>query len=218
MTILDSMDFSDATSILNNYSKAILKGKVAHQEIAPYRGKYPNLNFSLPKIAAVLVLLYPIKNETYFVLIERTKYQGKHSGQISFPGGKKEEADTNIIETALREAREETNIKKEGLNIIGELSKIYIPPSNFEVTPILAFSKNRPNFIPNKREVLEIIEVKIKDLVQPETIKKIKLQFNNGKTLNTPYFNLNSKRVWGATAMILNELKHYLLDMQKEKY
>ena len=101
------------------------------------------------------------------------------------------------------------------MKIIGELSKIFIPPSNYEVTPILATSDKRPEFIPNRREVVAILEVKIKDLIKPETIKKTKIQFDNGKTLNTPYFDLNSKTVWGATAMILNELKYYLLDTEK---
>ncbi len=210
------MDFTEATLILSNFSKKRLKGKIAHIEIAPYRANYPKLNPYLPKTAAVLVLLYPIKNETHCILIERTTYEGQHSGQISFPGGKKEKTDNNIFETALREAWEETNINIEDINIVGKLSKLYIPPSNFEVTPVLAFSENRPNFIANKREVLDIIEVKIKDLMQPKIVKKINIKFNNGKTLNTPYFDLNSKTVWGATAMILNELKHYLLDTENK--
>jgi len=214
---LGTMDFSQVISILNNYTKENLKGKNAHLEIAPFRAKYPNLQPSSPKIAAVLVLLYPVKNETHFVLIERTTYKGQHSGQISFPGGKQEKEDVSIIETALREAQEETNIEREEIQIIGELSKIFIPPSNFEVTPILAISNNRPEFVPNKREVVDVLEIKIKDLLLPKTIKKIKIEFDNGKTLNTPYFDLNSKTVWGATAMILNELKHYLLDATKEK-
>jgi len=209
------MDFADVTSILSNYSNTLLKGKIAHEEIAPYRAKYPDLKPLSPKTAAVLVLLYPIKKETHCVLIERSTYQGQHSGQISFPGGKKEKNDTNIFETAIREAWEEININKKDINIVGKLSKLYIPPSNFEVTPVLAFSKNQPNFIPSKREVVEILEVKIKDLVQPEIIKKTKIQFKNGKTLITPYFDLHSKTVWGATAMILNELKHYLLDSRE---
>tara|TARA_Y100000766_G_C18892229_1_gene599133 strand:+ start:1240 stop:1878 length:639 start_codon:yes stop_codon:yes gene_type:complete len=208
------MDFSKAVSIFNNYTKNKLKGKIAHLELAPFRAKYPNLKVLPHKTAAVLVLLYPIDNETHFVLIERTKYKGKHSGQISFPGGKKEKGDFTIIDTALREAKEETNIYSEEVEIIGELSKIFIPPSNFEVTPILALSKKPPDFIPNKREVVKILEVKIKDLIHPKTVKKIKIEFDKGKTLNTPYFDLNSKVVWGATAMILNELKHYLLDIE----
>ena len=212
------MEFSEAISLLNHYTKENLKGKIAHLEIAPFRSKYPNLKSSLPKIAAVLVLLYPVNNETHFVLIERTTYKGKHSGQISFPGGKQEKGDASIIATALREAQEETNIYFEDLEIIGELSKIFIPPSNFEVTPILAISKKRPNFIPNKREVVNILEVTIKDLLKPETIKKTKIDVDIGKILNTPYFDLNSKIVWGATAMILNELKHYLVGAKKEKY
>lgn len=210
------MDFSQAVSILNHYTKENLKGENSHLEIAPFRTKYQGLKSSSPKIAAVLVLLYPIKDETHFVLIERTTYKGQHSGQISFPGGKKEKADISIIETALREAQEETNIYKEDLQIIGELSKVFIPPSNFEVTPILGISNKRPDFIPNKREVVNILEVKIKDLIDPKMMKKIKIELDKGKILNTPCFDLNSKTVWGATAMILNELKHYLLDAQKE--
>ncbi len=209
------MHFSEAISILSNYSKEKLKGKIAHLEIAPFRKKYNNLIPSSPKKAAVLILLYPINTETHFVLIERPTYKGIHSGQISFPGGKKEKEDKNITQTALREAWEETNINNEDVKIIGELSKIFIPPSNYEVTPILATSDKRPEFIPNRREVVAILEVKIKDLIKPETIKKTKIQFDNGKTLNTPYFDLNSKTVWGATAMILNELKYYLLDTEK---
>ena len=215
MTNLRRMDFDETISILNHYSKKKLKGKIAHEEIAPFRANYTNLNPSSPKIAAVLVLLYPVINKSHFVLIERTKYKGQHSGQISFPGGKKEKKDKDIVETALREAWEETNIKKDEITIIGELSKLYIPPSNFEVTPILAFSKHQPDFIPNKREVVDVIEVKIEDLMKPQTIKKMKIKFKNGKVLNTPCFDFHSKTVWGATAMILNELKHYLLDSKK---
>jgi len=211
------MYFSEATSILSNYTKEKLKGKIAHKEIAPFRKINNTLIPSSAKAAAVLVLLYPIANKTYFVLIERPTYLGTHSGQISFPGGKKEKEDLDITHTAIREAWEETNINKEELNIIGELSKIFIPPSNFDVTPVLAVSNYRPKFIANKREVVEIIEVKVEDLIHPKTIKRTKIKFGNGKTLNTPYFDLNSKTVWGATAMILNELKHFLIDVQKEK-
>ena len=125
------MYFTEVTSILNNYPQKKLKGKIAQEEIAPFRKKYNNLIPSSPKIAAVLVLLYPIGNQTHFVLIERTKYKGQHSGQISFPGGKKEHEDTNVFDTAIREAWEETNIKKEEIKVVGELSKLYIPHAHF---------------------------------------------------------------------------------------
>jgi hypothetical protein len=100
--------------------------------------------------------------------------------------------------------------------VVGSLSKIFIPPSNFEVTPILAKTDLRPDFVENKKEVVNILEVKLSDLIEPKTIKKTLIEFDNGKRLRTPFFSLNSKIVWGATAMILNELRHFFQDYKKE--
>ena len=201
------MDFKNLISILNNFNEIDLPGEAAHIEIAPYRSKRFNAIQNNPRYAAVLIHLYPIKNKTYFTLIKRTKYDGAHSGQIALPGGKVEKEDSDSTDTALREAREETNITSENLRIIGELTKIYIPPSNFYVTPVLALNYARPNYILEKNEVETILEVKISELLDSKNILNTDIKLGNGKTLNTPCFKLVNEIVWGATAMILNELK-----------
>tara|TARA_B110000211_G_C14000967_1_gene518479 strand:- start:564 stop:1190 length:627 start_codon:yes stop_codon:yes gene_type:complete len=201
------MDFKKLISILNNFDRIELPGEVAHTEIAPYRNTRFNTPKKDPRHAAVLVHLYPIENETYFTLIKRTTYDGAHSGQIAFPGGKEEKEDLNLTETALREAREETNITSENLKVIGELTKIYIPPSNFHVTPVLSLNKAKPNYIAEEHEVDSILEVKLSDLLNSNNMQNIDIKLDNGTTLNTPSFSLVNETVWGATAMILNELK-----------
>lgn len=205
------MEFNEVLKILSDFTVENLLGIEAHSEIAPYRVNYSKYTPSSPQLAAVLILLYPINNETYFALIQRPNYEGKHGGQISFPGGKAERDDTSIIDTAIREAWEETNIEDSLINIIGELTQIFIPPSNFQVTPVLATATERPNFKPDEREVEEILEIKLTELIDPNSIKQKDIELPKGKKLNTPFFELQSKTVWGATAMILNELKHFLI-------
>ena len=201
------MDFKNLISILNNFDEIDLPGEAAHIEIAPYRSKRINKPQNNPRYAAVLIHLYPIKNETYLTLIKRTTYDGDHSGQIALPGGKVEQEDLNSTETALREAKEETNITSKNLKIIGELTNIYIPPSNFYVTPVLALNYAKPDYILEKNEVETILEVKLSELLDSKNILNTDIKLGNGKILNTPSFKLVNEIVWGATAMILNELK-----------
>ena len=212
------MDFSRVTKILNQFSNESLIGEEAHFEIAPYRVRHSYKKDDTARIAAVLILLYPIENNTHFALIQRPDYDGSHSGQISFPGGKWEKEDDTIIQTALREAWEETNIEANNLKVIGELSQIFIPPSNFEVTPVLAVSNYRPSFKADNREVEEILEINLSELLHPENLLEKEISLGKGKSLTTPYFNLQARTVWGATAMILNELKHYLIQEDKRLF
>lgn len=210
------MEFDKVLKILKTFSSESLLGKKAHEEISPYRDSITPL--SSPRIAAVLILLYPINEITHFALIQRPTYNGKHSGQISLPGGKQEIEDISLIDTATREAWEETNIESSMVNIIGELTQIFIPPSNFKVTPFLATALERPNFKPDNREVAEILEVKLQDLIKPFSLKQKDLQRAEGETLNTSFFELQSKTVWGATAMILNELRHFIISKSEVKH
>ena len=201
------MEFKKLISIFNNFDKIELPGEAAHIEIAPYRSERFNKQKKDPRHAAVLLHIYPIKNKAYFTLIKRTTYDGAHSGQIALPGGKVEKEDFDLTETALREAKEETNITSEKIKIIGELTKIYIPPSNFYVTPILSLHDTKPNYILQKNEVEKIIEVKLSDLLDSKNMLNTDIKLRNGEILNTPSFKLNNEIVWGATAMILNELR-----------
>ena len=207
------MNFDSALKLLTEFNPEKLLGEKAHFEIAPYRVNYSEFKPNPPNKAAVLMLIYPYLDEAYFTLIQRPSYNGNHSGQIALPGGKWEDKDKNLTQTALREAREEINVHESEVNIIGKLTDIYIPPSNFEVTPIIGISSKRSNFKPNQREVDEILEIPLRDLLNPTSLKETEIKIGNGKTLQTPYFDLKSKVVWGATAMILNEIKCYILDV-----
>jgi 8-oxo-dGTP pyrophosphatase MutT (NUDIX family) len=190
-----------------------LPGFEAHSELAPYRKRVElDIEINQPKIASTLLLLYPKNNDIYFCLIERSKYEGAHSNQISFPGGKNEMGET-IKETALRECNEEIGVPIETINIIGELTQVYVPPSNFIINPFIGYCDFTPNFKPNKREVNSIIEIKFQDLFKKDLIKKKKMSFGkkeNKFVMNVPFFDLNNKVIWGATSVILNEFRTML--------
>ncbi len=192
-----------------------LPGAIAHQEVAPYRKvKHSPETILNAKISSVLILFYLKNNEMHTVLMQRPIYKGKHSGQISFPGGKKEKNDFNVFSTALRELEEEVGVQQQDVNVIGKLSDVFIPVSNFNVSPVLGTLNYTPIFYPDKREVQEIIEVKIADLINDKNLKSNKIKLENNTLLKTPTFVFGQKIVWGATALMLNELKHLLLDWE----
>ena len=178
--------------------------------VPPYRNGYLkniNYNYINSKKAAVLIHFYPSHNDRLsFVLIERNTYPGIHSGQISFPGGKYDNQDKDLWATALREANEELAIQKSQVEHIKTLSKVFIPPSNFLVTPFLSYGTFRPNFIPEISEVSGIIEFPLNFLLKTKI--SINSIINSSKnSLEVPCFKYNQKIIWGATAMILSELK-----------
>ena len=157
--------------------------------------------------SAVLILLYPNEQKhTSILLIERSIYPGYHSGQIALPGGKAEPEETDLQQTALREFFEETGASATP-EIIGALSPMYIPVSRFMVQPYIGFLNSKPDFNINTSEVNQLLELSIPDLLHPETVKKTTLEPTPGITFSTPYFNVQGKILWGATAMMLNELK-----------
>ena len=158
----------------------------------------------------MLILFYLKDNVTYIALMQRTTYDGAHSGQISFPGGKREGSDRDIIHTALREANEEVGVVIEDIEVIGKLSDVYIPVSNFNVSPIIGFVNYQPHFIIEEREVEELIELKLTDLTSVKELTSSNISLPNKTVVNAPSFNFNNKIIWGATALILNELRWLL--------
>lgn len=159
-----------------------------------------------PKTAAVLAIFFPNNaNETMLILTKRANYNGVHSSQISFPGGKHEYADILIKNTALRETNEEIGINKENVHIIKTLSKVYIPPSNFFVTPFLAYMNYHPFYYKNE-EVEEVIEVKLSDLMDINNLATINITTSYANKIDVPCYKLNNEIVWGATAMMLSEI------------
>jgi 8-oxo-dGTP pyrophosphatase MutT (NUDIX family) len=163
-----------------------------------------------PRKAAVLVLFYPNnKNETCFLLTQRAVYKGTHSAQISFPGGKSKKTDINLQETALRETFEEVGVETSLVKVIRELTDVYIPPSNFLATPFIGFTEKKPTFILN-HEVVKSINVLVSDLLDDFNVSTINLSTSYMDNIDVPCFKLNDYIVWGATAMMLSEIKELL--------
>lgn len=204
-------------TFLNQQLADELPGKRAHQEAAPYRKvDFDNVDLSLVKKSGVLILFYKKENEFHLVLIQRPIYKGTHSGQVAFPGGKVEESDKDIVHTALREAKEEVGVIMDDVEVIGQLSDVYIPVSNFIVTPVVGVIEYTPNFIPEEREVAEIIELKMSHLIQIELLSLNKIKMSSGLKIEVPTFELNDKIIWGATALMLNELRHLFFDWDRD--
>lgn len=207
------MSFKEFIDKIEFYNQKKLGGLDAQFEMAPkMRLKYnlEKIKANKPKRAAVLALLYPNKkNETTLLLTKRASYKGAHSAQISFPGGKLEENDKNLQDTAIREAFEEVGTKPSSIQIIRELTDVYIPPSNFLVTPFLSFTDKKPNFSKNY-EVEEIIEVLLSDVLNDACLSTVNLTTSYMKNIDVPCFKFESHIVWGATAMMLSEIKKLL--------
>jgi len=191
-----------------------LPGWNSHQKMMNYqRPKPDNIAQIDPEAreSAVLALLYPASGDIYTVLMQRQTYEGTHSGQISFPGGKRELIDNSLKETALREAKEELAIDGEKVKIIGELTQVYIPPSRYLVSPFLGVVSERPQFVPEAAEVSEIIEVPVSQFLDPSRLKE---KYHYIPTVNSKikirYFDIDQRVVWGATAMMLSEISEIL--------
>jgi len=162
--------------------------------------------YAQAKKGAVLILFYPYKNSIYTVFIQRQEYEGVHSGQISFPGGRFEESDKSLINTALRESQEEVGIDISKVKILGSISKLYIPPSNFLVLPVIGITNERPDFCADIKEVKEILEIEFSFFLDKKNTTYKEIKVFNKLTINAPCFNIEGKVIWGATAMIISEL------------
>ena len=158
--------------------------------------------------AGVLILLYPHNGEWHFPLMKRVEDGLTHSGQISLPGGS-QEAGESIRETALREACEEIGAACTEVDVLGQLTTIYIQPSNFLVTPTVGQVDYRPDFRGDPREVAEVIEVPLATLFDPAVVKREPWTLR-GTQVEVPFFQIGPHKVWGATAMILSEFKMIL--------
>jgi len=158
------------------------------------------------KPSAVLLTLFKEEGKTKLIFILRSVYDGVHSGQISFPGGKKDATDKDLIETALRETKEEVGIRIERAEILGKLSNLYIPNSNFNVEPYVAYVENINEIIPDSTEVQEVFKISLNALLADNVVQSKEVLFLNERTISAPCFYINNLKIWGATSMILNEL------------
>jgi len=192
-------------SVPGEASHFIMAPELRKQEL--YKLKIEEKN---PRNAAVLMLFYPKEQQTYMALILRPTYEGVHSGQVALPGGKVEESDTSYKHTALRETWEEIGVPEDSVDVLKQLTKVYIPPSNFWVHPFLGVTDTVPDFVRQVDEVAEIIEVSVATLLDERNVVSKKLTTSYAKNIEVPSFQLNGYVVWGATAMMLSELKMLL--------
>jgi len=202
--------------LLQKIKKAQLGGANAHGVFSPpYREvlTHDQIIKNNPKFAAVNIVLYLRDNEWFFPLIQRTENErDRHSGQISLPGGKREEFDKDFAETAIRETSEEIGLEKPYVRIIRGMSPIYIPPSNFYVYPYISYSKRNPEFILQESEAVEVIEFPITSFLNlPDSPEIMSLPGAGGKEV--PVINFNGYIIWGATAMILSEFSQLIKKM-----
>jgi 8-oxo-dGTP pyrophosphatase MutT (NUDIX family) len=184
-----------------------LPGAKAHIKMAPSLRNLETANYNNAIKSAVLICLFERNNALYCIYTKRTiQKRDKHSGQISFPGGRYETKDENLQQTAVRECFEEIGISVHESDITLQLSDIYIPVSNYKVSPFITFLPTVPNIYEiQKTEVEEIIEVPLKTLMNKESIQQ-KTVLKNNQEITIPYYSFNTYEIWGATAMITAEL------------
>lgn len=187
--------------------KQPLPGEKAQFIMAPLgRGKYDPISQTNYRKAAVLLPIYTINSHPHLILTLRSEYDGVHSAQVSFPGGKFDKYETDASEVALREMEEETGVNRNFIEILGSLSPLYIPVSNSMVQPVIGWIDQEVQFQPDPREVQRIMKIPLEVLFESEMLLANDFFRLNNRSVDVPYLKLDSERVWGATAMIISEL------------
>ncbi len=208
------MNFRDFEKQIVKVTKMELPGEAVQFKMAPIERlqelKRIAKEKNTAKKAGVMVLFYPSENlETHLILILRKTYKGVHSAQVGFPGGKLEEGET-IQDAALRETEEEVGIPRDAISVLKKLTEIFIPPSNFFVQPFLGITTDTPKFVPQEVEVEALIEVSLVDFMDDGNITTQNLSTSYATSIEVPAFKLNEHIIWGATAMMLNEVRELL--------
>ncbi|GAB3710763.1 CoA pyrophosphatase [Spirosoma flavus] len=198
--------FHTFTEDLRQRLQQPLPGEAAHRKMASsnrYRmGIKPN---ERTRRSAVLICFYPYQQSIYLPLILRPQYDGVHAGQMAFPGGRMERFDENLVRTALREAQEEVGIRVSDVKVLGLLTELYIPPSNFFVQPVVGVLPYRPDFYPDPHEVEAVVEVDLETLLDETIVGDSQIEVR-GMMIDAPFYQIQGHRVWGATAMMISEL------------
>jgi 8-oxo-dGTP pyrophosphatase MutT (NUDIX family) len=190
-----------------------LPGQEAQYKLAPSTRNRPVDPWIIPAgsvTSAVLLLLYPHEDALHLPLMVRTPDHTVHSRQVSLPGGRTEPTDANPIETALREAQEEVGVSPDQIEVLGKLTPLYIPVSNFYVQPVLAFIPHKPQFYPDPKEVDQLLEIPVSFLGDAALLTQKKITVGSGLQMNVPCYEFHGHTVWGATAMILSEFSALL--------
>jgi 8-oxo-dGTP pyrophosphatase MutT (NUDIX family) len=208
------MKLAEAERRLRHSLSGPLPGHDAFLELSGY--KRPDLEAARradppPRMSAVLALMYEKQSVAHALLMLRPEYAGVHSGQVSFPGGRQEEDDADLVATALREFSEETGAASAGIEVLGALTPVYIPPSRSLVTPYIGIAQQAGPFAPDPREVAELIEAPLALLLRDDILKRREQHIAIlGRSVEIPYFDVQGRVVWGATAMMLAEMREML--------
>jgi 8-oxo-dGTP pyrophosphatase MutT (NUDIX family) len=208
------MHFEEFLKYTPKIQNAELPATQAHAKMAPTNRldllKAIDFTKVIPKRAAVLMLFYPKASQTHLALILRTSYNGVHSSQIAFPGGKVEATDADLSHTALRETHEEIGVHPKHVTLVRPFTEVYIPPSNFMVYPFLGYSTSDLDFVLQEEEVAGLVEFPLTDFMNDAIIVNTIMKTSYAGSIKVPGFQVNEHFVWGATAMMLSELKDTL--------
>ena len=208
------MDFDKFREYIPKILTETLPGESSHFEMIPPERmvifKNGGRDETNARKACVMMLFYPKNNQAHLVLIVRNSYNGVHSSQIGFPGGKVEMTDVSLEDTALRETFEEIGISRNFIQVLRPFTPIYIPPSNFKVFPFLGFATQELTFVPDDREVFGIIELPLVVLLDENNLVTKTLSTSYMEEVSVPAFKFEEHYIWGATSQMLNELKDVL--------
>ena len=208
------MHFDDFLKYAPKVLNVELPARDAHAKMVPPNREelLRNTDFTKikPKKAAVMMLFYPKKYQTHLALILRTSYNGVHSSQIAFPGGKVEVEDFDLKQTALRETHEEIGVHPNAINVVRAFTEVYIPPSNYMVYPFFGYSRDELKFVLQDDEVAGLVELPLKDFLDDKIIVTNTLKTSYADSMEVPGFQVAEHFIWGATAMMLSELKETL--------
>jgi len=211
------MLFEEFIEKLKHQLKQPLPGEEAQLRMVPPRRltmkEYYQLRDKNPIHSAVLICLYPHRESIYTVMMLRPSRQGVHSDQVSFPGGKFEDADQSLEQTALREAHEEIGIISSEVELLGTLSPVYIPLSNYLVQPFVGYIPNHPEFVRNEVEVIQIIETDCKIFLDDRIKGEYIFRSGAGVDIEAPFYKIDTHKIWGATAMMISELEAILREI-----
>ena len=197
-------------ALLNNLPGASAQNKM----YPPTRLISPIEHNNPPKKCSVMIVLSPYKDFFKTLVIRRSEYDGIHSKQISFPGGKYEDIDGELLNTAIRETYEEISLKIDKNDVVGKLTDIYIPPSNFLVTPYVSIINTIPSLKKDPIEVSDIIEIDLSIIMNDDAIKSHTISNSKYGKISVPCFVQDGNIIWGATAMVLSELREILLKVE----
>lgn len=208
------MKFESFLKIIPKIEKIEVNTLAAHQAFAPEGRMNYSVNYktSHTRNAAVMAIISPINGEATLTMILRTSYNGAHSGQVAFAGGKAEPDDTSLLDTAYREVEEEIGVLPNELSFIRPLTSLYIPVSDFRVYPFVAFADKELHYTPQASEVAQVITFPVQHILNENaTDFNAKVQVKQQKIV-VPAFRVESHIIWGATSMILNELKQIIIN------